>query len=64
MSNVNGAEYARHEYFKRLFLYNTFLKETHYLKKPKSKLKCSIVNAYRRQVQKIDGRTESQMNAE
>ena len=26
---ANGAYYARHEYFKRLFLYNTFLKETH-----------------------------------
>ena len=42
LSTANGAYYARHEHFKRLFLYNTFLKE----------------------MQKMDGRTESQTDTD
>ena len=29
LSTANGAQYARREHFKRLFLYKTFLKITH-----------------------------------
>ena len=29
LSTANGAEYARHEHFKKLFLYKSFLKEMH-----------------------------------
>ena len=41
LSTGNGAEYARREYFKRLFLYYTFLKETNM----KFKISAKFVNA-------------------
>ena len=59
---ANSTYYAHHEHFKRLFLYNTFLKETH-LRNQHDQTK--FVNACRRKCRKwMDGRTESQTDIE